>query len=267
MTTQTQSDAAGRVGFEVRGAVAVVTLLRGAKMNAFDRAMLRGLSEAYTRFEEDASLRCLLLLGEGEHFTSGLELSDVGPAVARGESLFPDGGVDPLDLRDRRRTKPVVCGVQGWCITIGIELLLACDIRVAAEGTRFAQMEVQRGIMPFGGATLRMPQVAGYGNAMRWLLTGDRFDAAEALRIGLVQEVVPAAELAGRALALAERVASQAPLAVQATRASALASLEEGVVSAAARLEDEARRLMATADAREGLMSFVERREARFTGK
>ena len=267
MTTNTQDGAAGRVGFEARGAVAVVTLERAAKMNAFDRAMLRGLAEAYTRFEQNDALRCLLLLGDGEHFTSGLELSDVGPAVARGESLFPEGAVDPLDLRDRRRHKPVVCGVRGWCITIGIELLLACDIRVAGEGTRFAQMEVQRGIMPFGGATVRMPQVAGYGNAMRWLLTGDRFDAAEALRIGLVQEVVADAEVAARGLALAERVAAQAPLAVQATRSSALASLEEGAVSAARRLEDEARRLMATADAREGLLSFVERRQARFTGE
>ncbi|MCB9730846.1 MAG: crotonase/enoyl-CoA hydratase family protein [Deltaproteobacteria bacterium] len=263
----TTTDGAGRVSFEVRGMVAVATLCRAAKMNAFDRAMLRSLSEAYAHFEADPALRCLLLLGEGEHFTSGLELSDVGPAVARGESLFPEGGVDPLDLANPRRRKPVVCAVQGWCITIGIELLLASDIRLAAAGTRFAQMEVQRGIMPFGGATLRMPQVAGYGNAMRWLLTGDRFDAAEALRIGLVSEVVPEAELGARALAIAERVAAQAPLAVQATRASAIAALESGPVPASRRLEGEARRLMGTADAREGLQSFVERRAAQFKGE
>ena len=99
----------------------------------------------------------------GDHFTAGLDLAEVGPAVAAGKTLAPDdmaNAVDPLDLFGRRRTKPVVCAVQGICFTIGIELLLACDLAIAAEGTRFAQMEVRRGIMPFGGATLRFPAAA-----------------------------------------------------------------------------------------------------------
>src|SRR3984885_13624400 len=86
-------------------------------------------------------------------------------------------------------TTPLVAAAHGWCMTLGIELLLAADVRIAATGTRFAQLEVQRGIYPFGGATLRLPREAGWGNAMRWLLTGDEFDAAEAHRIGLVQQV------------------------------------------------------------------------------
>ncbi|MBU1385609.1 MAG: enoyl-CoA hydratase/isomerase family protein, partial [Alphaproteobacteria bacterium] len=139
-----------------------------------------------------------------------------GPAVAAGQPLTPAGCVDPLDLFDRRRTKPVVCGVQGWCLTIGVELLLAADIRLAASDTRFAQMEVQRGIMPFGGASLRLPQVAGWGNAMRWLLTGGEFGAEEALRIGLVQDVVSPDRVRQQAEMLAAEVAAQAPLAVQA---------------------------------------------------
>ena len=110
------------------------------------------------------------------------------PRIASGQDPFPDDGRDPWRL-DGDWTKPVVAAAQGWCLTLGIELLLAADIRIAAAGTRFAQLEVLRGIYPFGGATIRLPRQTGWGNAMRWLLTGDEFDADEALRIGLVQEV------------------------------------------------------------------------------
>ncbi len=252
---------------EIAEHVAHVALNRPAKLNSFDLAMLRELSEAYTAFEADPGLRCLLLTAHGEHFTTGLDLAEVGPAVARGQALFPEGGVDPLDLMDPRRTKPVVIAVHGWCLTIGVELCLAADIRIASMSTRFKQMEVQRGIMPFGGGTLRWPGVAGWGDAMRWLLTGDELDAAEAHRIGLVQEVVEGDALVERAKFLAQRVAAQAPLAVQATRASAMLALEQGHGAARAALMDQARALFGTADAHEGVMSFVQRRPARFEGR
>lgn len=247
--------------------VMAITLRRPDKLNAFDLRMLRELAEAYTAFEADESYRCACVMAEGKSFTAGLDLAEVGPAVEAGEPLFPEGLVDPLGLHGAHRTKPVVMAVQGHCLTIGIELLLASDIRVAAEDTRFGQIEICRGIFPFGGATLRLPQVAGWGDAMRWLLTGDRFDAAEARRIGLVQEVVPVGEQGARALALAETVAKQAPLAVQATLRSSWAALREGEGAAAGQLLPEARGLMETEDAAEGLRSFVERREARFQGK
>ena len=252
---------------ETREHLVVVSLNRPGKLNAFDLTMLRELSQAYTDYERDPDLWCLLLVAHGDHFTAGLDLAQVGPAVASGQPLFPDGAVDPLDLTDPRRTKPVVIAVHGWCLTIGVELCLAADIRIAAMGTRFKQMEVQRGIMPFGGGTLRWPQVAGWGNAMRWLLTGDEFDAAEAMRIGLVQEVVEGDLLFERALWIAERVAAQAPLAVQATRASAMTAMEQGPEAAKQGLVDEARRLMGTQDAREGMLSFMERRPARYRGR
>src|SRR5262249_8248687 len=153
------------------------------------------------------------------------------------------------------------------CLTLGIELVLAQDITVAAADTRFAQIEIKRGIFPFGGATLRWVQTSGWGNAMRYLLTGDEFGAEEALRIGLVQEVVPVGRQLERAVELAETVAAQAPLGVRATLASARRTLEEGMAPAARALLPEIVRLMATDDAREGLMSFLERRTARFTGK
>ena len=242
-------------------------LNRPEKRNAFDLQMLRELAEAMTAYEDDAEARCAVLTAEGDHFTGGLDLAEVGPAMRSGAALFPEGQVDPVSLHGRRRTKPLVMGVQGWCLTIGIELLLASDIRVAAEGTRFGQIEINRGIFPFGGATIRLPQVAGWGNAMRWLLTGDLFDAEEALRIGLVQEVVPPEQVTERAVALARTVASRAPLGVRATLASSRTTLEEGPEAAAAQLNAQARTLMATEDAQEGMRSFVERREGRFVGR
>jgi enoyl-CoA hydratase/carnithine racemase len=252
---------------EARGRLFLIGLNRPAKRNAFTRRMLRELAEAFTTFERDADRWVAVLFAHGDHFTAGLDLADVGPAVAAGAPLSPDGAIDPLDLWGVRRRKPVVCGVQGVCFTIGIELLLACDLRVAAAGTRFAQMEVRRGIMPFGGATLRFAAQAGWARGMKWMLTGDEFDAREALTMGLVSDVVPDGAVLESAITLAERVASRAPLAVQATLASARLAIDEGRDVALESLMTEARALFSTDDAREGLASFLERREARFSGR
>ena len=266
MTTSTEPT----VTCEVAGHVLHIGLQRVAKRNAFTTAMLAELARAFTRFEDDPALRVALLFAHGDHFTGGLDLAEVGPAVASGKTLAPADeahAIDPLDLFGRRRTKPVVCAVQGICFTIGIELMLACDVAIAATDTRFAQMEVRRGIMPFGGATLRFPAAAGWARAMKWLLSGDEFGADEALAMGLVAEVVPVGTQVERGAALAERIASRAPLAVQATLAHARRAAEVGREVALAELMGVARPLFATADAMEGVKSFLERREAVFTGK
>ena len=256
-----------RVTREVRGHVHVLGLDRAEKRNAFDLQMLRELAEAITAFEDDPDARCAVLYGAGEHFTAGLDLAEVGPAVKAGAALFPDGAVDPLGLYGRVRQKPLVMAVSGWCLTIGIELLLAADVRVASEDARFGQIEINRGIFPFGGATLRLPTVAGWGNAMRWLLTGDVFDAKEAQRIGLVSDVVAKGTHLDAAIAIAETIASRAPLGVRATIASARTTLHDGPDAAAAAVLEQARALMDSEDAAEGLRSFVERRDARFVGR
>lgn len=252
---------------ELSGHVFLIGVNRPGKLNGFNKEMLRGLSEAWFSYENNLQARCALVFGHGDNFTAGLDLADVGSALLDGESVRSEKGMDFMNLKRPRRTKPVVCCVQGWCLTIGVELLLASDIRIAAENTRFAQMEVRRGFMPFGGATIRLPQVAGWGNAMLHLLTGDEFDAQEALRIGLIQEIVPTGQQFDRGLQIAEVVADQAPLAVQATLRSAWLALEEGPEAAIRAFPGEIRKAMATEDVKEGMASFLERRKARFTGK
>lgn len=249
----------------IDGHVLRIGLARPEKRNAFTTAMLGELAAAYTRLDEDPELRVGLLYAEGDHFTGGLDLAEVGPAVARGAALF-EGGVDPLGVTGRHCRKPVVAAAQGICFTIGIELMLAADVALCADDTRFAQMEVRRGIMAFGGATLRMPQ-ASWSRAMRWLLTGDEFPPDEALALGLVSEVVARAELMDRASAIAHTIASRAPLAVQATLRSARLAREAALGPARDALMAEARALFSTEDAAEGVRSFVERREGRFTGR
>ena len=252
---------------ELHGHVFRIGLAREKKRNAFTTGMLRELSQAYTRFEQEKDAWVAVLFAHGEHFTGGLDLAEVGPHVASGATLFgDDGSVDPLDLVGPRRSKPVVCAVSGICFTIGIELMLACDMAICAENTRFAQMEVRRGIMPFGGATLRFQNVAGFPRAMKWLLTGDEFGAEEARSMGLVSDVVANGTHVEAANALAERVASRAPLAVRATLANAREARDHGRDRALSTLMDTARPLFATADAKEGVLSFLERRDAKFTG-
>ncbi|MEW1750636.1 enoyl-CoA hydratase-related protein [Streptomyces angustmyceticus] len=162
----------------------------------------------------------------GPHFTGGLDLASLAPRLATGgEGLIPDTGRDPWGMYGEPATKPVVVAVHGRCFTAGPELVLNADLCVAAADTLFGQQEVTRGIVALGGATVRLPHRAGWGNAMRYLLTGDRFDAQEAWRMGVVQEVVGPGEQFDRATALAHLIAQQAPLAVQATLADARAAL------------------------------------------
>ncbi|MHA7651209.1 crotonase/enoyl-CoA hydratase family protein [Mycobacterium sp. ML4] len=248
--------------------VLLIGLNRPHKRNAFDREMLADLARAYALLESDPEVRAGVLFAHGDHFTAGLDLVDVGPGIAAGESPMPEDGRDPWRL-DGAWTTPLVAVAHGWCMTLGIELLLAADIRIAAAATRFTQLEVQRGIYPFGGATIRLPREAGWGNAMRWLLTGDEFDAAEAHRIGLVQEVADDADAAlTRAREIAQTIAERAaPLGVRATLESAHLARGQGEAAAIERLRPAVTELFATADAAEGVQSFIERRQARFSGR
>ncbi len=205
----------------------------------------------------------------GEHFSAGLDLAEVGPAVAaKGPAALSGGHLyDPFGVWAPPVPKPVVMAVQGITYTLSIELALASDVVVAASDVRFRQLEVGRGILPFGGATVRAQSSLGWGNAMAFLLTAEEFGADEALRIGLVQRVVPPGEQLAEALRIAELIAAQAPLGVQATLSNARTARAEGPEAAIAQLRGMLSGIMASRDAAEGLRSFVERRPAQFEGR
>jgi len=257
-----------RITVDRDGHVLLIGFDRADKRNAADFQLLQELSIAYGELERDPELRVGFVYAHGDHFTGGLDLADVGPRIgAEGLDITAEGGIDPWQVSGQRLSKPVVIAVQGTCLTLGIELILASDIAVAAESTRFGQIEVARGILPFGGATIRFPRAVGWGNAMRWILTGDLFDAAEAHRIGLVQEVVPDGQQYDRGLELARRVAAQAPLAVQAALANARTAVRDGDAAAESGLQPELVRLASSEDAAIGMTAFATRTAAEFVGR
>lgn len=242
---------------------------RAEANNAFNTQMLRELSAAYEQMETDNDIRVGVVWAEGKHFTLGLELNEVAAGIEKsdGNLLSTPDGIDPWGISGRPKTKPVIVAGHGFCLTLAIELMLASEIRIAAPSAKFAQMEVQRGVFPFGGATLRFHEQCGWGNAMKYMLTGDMFTAAEALRIGLIQEVVELPKLRERALELAQKIADQSPLAVRATLASAHLSLKEGRIAAAKKLFPELQKILKSEDAAEGIRSFQEKRKANFPGR
>ena len=255
-----------RISVEASEHVLLIGLNRPAKRNAFDLQMYQELGQALARLQNDAKLRCGVLFAHGEHFTGGIELPQWLPFFRDGRMPpLPADALDPLAREaEHTLTKPLVIAVQGWCLTIGIELMLAADICVAAQDTRFAQIEIKRGIFPIGGATVRLVQEIGWGDAMRILLTGDEFSAAEAYRLGLVQEVVPPGAQLERAVAIAQTIAKQSPVGVQATLASARLARREGERAAFARMLPDLQQAIASDDAIEGLNAFLERREPKF---
>jgi enoyl-CoA hydratase len=261
------SNESSTITTETRGHEFLIGFNRPAKLNSFTMEMLAAFTAAYTRYEDDPALRCAVVFAHGKDFTAGLDLADVGPRVAAGEALGGTTGVNPWGIEGRPRTKPVVVAMQGRVYTLGIELALASDVRLCSDDASFAQLEIARGIFPFGGATFRAPAQLGWGNAMRFLLTAEPFGAAEALRMGLVQETPAREWLLERAIAIAEKIASQAPLGVKATLQNARLAQREGDEVASKALRAEIQALMATDDAREGLQSFLERRAGRFTGR
>jgi enoyl-CoA hydratase len=250
------------------GHVLLMGINRAAKRNAFGLAAIEALGAAYELLGTDDELRAGVLFAHGDHFSAGLDLAEVGPAVAEHGPAAICGAhrFDPFAVWRDPVPKPVVLAVNGIAYTLSIELALAADIVIAADDVRFRQLEIGRGILPFGGATFRAPAQLGWGNAMRFLLTAEEFGAAEALRIGLVQEVVPAGSQVGRARELAQLIARQAPLGVQGTLASARTGRNHGPGAAREHIAALLPGILGSQDAAEGLRSFAERREARFTG-
>jgi enoyl-CoA hydratase/carnithine racemase len=253
------------VRMTVDGHVCVISLDNVAKKNAITPELMAELSAHLTRFEDDDDLWVAILDPAGEHTTAGLDMPRFFGPTATAKPL-PEDQVDPFALQ-RRTTKPVISVVHGITYTIGIEMMLAGDIVIAADTARFCQLESKRGIAPFGGAHFRYLTRTGWGNAMYHLFLCDEFDAQEALRIGFVQEVHPYGKHRERALEIARRICQCAPLGLRATKKAALQYLEQGERAAVAAIPAIQKAVFGTEDFQEGIQSFVERREARFRGR
>jgi enoyl-CoA hydratase len=255
----------GRVEHERHGHILKIVINNPAKKNAFSPEMMEQLSDAFTLLDRDAGLWIGVLCAAGDNFTAGLDMPKFfGPNATR--KPRPEGNIDPFGLANRCR-KPVVTAVQGIVFTIGIEMMLAGDIVVAADDCRFCQMESKRGIAPLAGAHFRYITRAGWGNAMYHLMLCDEFSAAEAYRIGLVQEVVPAGQQVERAMQIARLINANAPLGIQVTKEAGRKFIEAGEKAAVDVIPMIRERVMETADAAEGIKSFVERRAAVFQGR
>jgi enoyl-CoA hydratase len=255
------------VHIERDGAIAIVTIDRRTVLNALDRATLDELRRAVLELQHDKTIRCVILTGAGEKaFVAGAdirELEHLAPAQAEAYALE---GQHVFDLIEHLG-KPVIAAVNGYALGGGCELAMACTLRLASEAARFGQPEVTLGVTPGFAGTQRLPRLVGKGRALDLLLTGRVIDAQEALGFGLVNRVVPAADLMTAAKALGSRLAALAPAAMRAI-IEAVNRGSEMAFPDAAFLEAALFGLcFATADMREGTRAFLEKRAAMFTGK
>jgi enoyl-CoA hydratase len=262
----TQNRDAPKVTVERDGHVLLIGLNRPDKRNAFDLAMINELSAGYEYLAEDDALRVGVLYAHGEHFSAGLDLSEFASALADNGARLLAGmsRFDPLGIWKPPVPKPIVMAAGGIAYTLSIELALASDIVVVSSDVRFCQLEVGRGLFAFEGGAFRAPMQLGWGNAMHFLLTAEEFGADTALRIGLAQEIVSPGEHVDRARELADLIASRSPVGVQATLATARAARQAAESAAAAHIESSLPSVLGSEDAREGLASFLERRQADF---
>lgn len=248
--------------------IVTITFNRPEKLNALDPDSYHLLAQTLYKLQHDNELRVAVIQANGKHFTAGLELDKWAPIFAAGKMPeLAENEIDPYGLQGERLTKPVIIATQGICYTSGLELLLNTDIRIATADARYAQLEVQRGIYPCGGGTIRLPEAIGWGNAQRYLLTGDEFSAEQALQWGLIQEIVDVDKLHQRARELATKIAKAAPLGVQAALKSSKVSRYQDQQAAIAEVFKDMPAVMTSEDAKEGVASFLERREAVFKGR
>ena len=256
----------GVVIHEVRGRAMLITINRPEKRNALDRQVRSEFLDAIAAARANDAVRAIVVTGAGDKaFVAGADISEFEERttveqwrVMKSPTIF--------DAIERCPT-PVIAAVNGYCLGGGMELALSCDIRIASASARFGQPEVNLGIIPGGGGTQRLPRIVGLGAALKMILTGEMIGADEALRLGLVNEVLDPSALLDRALALAETIGAKSPVAVaaakEATRAALNLPLDDGL-----KLETALFQLCFASDDRaEGVRAFLEKRAAQFTGK
>jgi enoyl-CoA hydratase len=251
----------------VRDGIAFVTVNRPAKRNALDAATISELDAAFTELAADLAVRAVVITGAGDKaFVAGADISGLSALEAEGARALSERGQRVFD-RIEWLGKPVIAAINGMALGGGCELALACHVRVAAESARIGTPEVKLGLICGYGGTQRLPRLVGRGRALELLLTGEPVDAEEALRIGLVNRVVPGARLLDEAEVIARRMAANGPLALRATLEAVNGGLDRPLAEG---LEGEAAlfaETLGSEDAREGTRAFLEKRPARFNGK
>lgn len=268
---------------ERRGHVLIVTLDRPEARNAFSADMLMRAHDAWHELDEDSDLRVGVLTGAGGNFCSGMDLKALGEVdVVASEPSGDVGSVtpapsnrasDPLEvawhalLRHFRPSKPIVAAVEGYCVAGGTEMLQATELRVAGESAQFAIAEVRRGLFPLGGSTVRLQRQIPFTMAADLLLTGRMIGAPEAKEIGLIGHVVPDGTALERALELADQIAANGPVAVQAVLASMRATQDLAEPDALSIELEHGFPVFATKDAKEGPRAFAEKRAPKFIGE
>ena len=245
------------VTYEVSERVAAIGLNRPEKLNAMTDAMYAAIGAAVREAEGDPEVRCIVISGSGRAFTSGHDLGEFA-----GHSEWRPWRPERFD-NGLECAKPVIGAVQGYCLAGGLELALFCDIRIADETAQFGCPEVRWGILHGYGA-LRLPGLIGGSDAMRLLLTGEFIDAAEALRIGLVSEVVAPERLASRARELAAAIAANGPAAIRMTKELAQRGRDASLADGLRIYQEYSRIAFGSEDAREGLTAFAERRDPQY---
>jgi enoyl-CoA hydratase len=251
---------AGEVRYERVGAAAVLTIDRPARRNAVDGATAKLLRQGFDDFEADGGARVLVLTGAGgEAFCAGADLKAL--------DLEVDDPAGPMGFSRLTPSKPAIAAVDGWCLAGGLELALWCDLRIATPGSTFGFFERRWGVPLIDGGTQRMPRVVGMGRALELILTGRPVGAEEALRIGLVERVYPAAELSGAAHALAKQIAAKAPLAVAAIKQAVNRGMDMPLAEACMYEAALFGEIVAIEDAKEGPTSFLVPRTTTWTGR
>jgi len=263
--------------YEKEGHVATLTMNRPEVRNAINAEMLCRLADAWQEVNDDPQIRVAILTGSGDQaFCAGADLDRLVrmmQGLRPPETDFDRRVVGDFTiiykglLRSFEVLKPIVAAVRGYCVAGGTEILQATDIRIAAEDARFAIAEVKHGLFPMGGSTVRLPRQIAFCHAMEILLTGEQLSAAEALRVGLINRVVPAAEVMAEARRAAEIIAANGPLAVQAVKRSVLAGLGRPTAEALDREQEIGIPVSMSEDAKEGTRAFKEKRKPVFKGR
>jgi enoyl-CoA hydratase len=266
-STSTSTPPFETVTYEKNNGIAYVTLNRPKVLNALNRRAWEDLQRVFEDARDDESVRGVILTGAGDKaFIAGADITELAHVSAVAAEASSSHGQHVLDLIENLG-KPVVAAINGFALGGGCETAMACTIRIATDRAKFGQPEVKLGVLPGGGGTQRLPRLVGKGRALQLILTGEMINAAEALRIGLVNEVVPAAGLIARAEAILTEIFANAPIAVRysldAVNRGLDTTLAEGL-----RLEASYFGLCAaTEDKNEGTAAFLEKRAARFQGR